>query len=98
MFAIIGIVNRLRRRHRRVPDGEGPYRGPGAAGGADHSRQERRSRHALLVANPIHILEGILGGLTGVLKGSKFDKKRYLEHALKMMLAVSEQGCVRRAC
>ena len=38
----------------------------------------------LLVANPIHILKGILGGLTGALKGSKFDKKRYL-NTLKMM-------------
>jgi chemotaxis protein MotA len=38
----------------------------------------------LLVANPVHILKGIGGGLTGVLKGSKFDKKRYL-NTLKMM-------------
>ncbi len=38
----------------------------------------------LLVANPVHILKGIAGGLTGVLKGSKFDKKRYLD-TLKMM-------------
>jgi len=38
----------------------------------------------LLVANPVHILKGIAGGLTGVLKGSKFDKKRYL-NTLKMM-------------
>jgi chemotaxis protein MotA len=38
----------------------------------------------LLVANPLHILKGIMGGLTGVLKGSKFDKKRYL-NTLTMM-------------
>jgi len=38
----------------------------------------------LLVANPLHIIKGILGGLTGVLKGSGFDKKRYLS-TLKMM-------------
>ncbi len=38
----------------------------------------------LLVANPMHILKGILGGLKGVLGGSKFDKKRYL-NTLKMM-------------
>ncbi len=38
----------------------------------------------LLVANPVHILKGIAGDLTGVLKGSKFDKKRYLS-TLKMM-------------
>jgi chemotaxis protein MotA len=38
----------------------------------------------LLVANPIHILKGIVSGLMGVLKGSKFGKDRYL-NTLKMM-------------
>ena len=38
----------------------------------------------LLVANPIHIIKGIVGGLLGVLKGSKFGKARYLS-TLKMM-------------
>jgi chemotaxis protein MotA len=38
----------------------------------------------LLVANPIHILKGIVGNLTGILKGSPFDKTRYLS-TLKMM-------------
>jgi chemotaxis protein MotA len=38
----------------------------------------------LLVANPLHIIKGVAAGLMGVLKGSKFDKKRYL-NALKMM-------------
>jgi chemotaxis protein MotA len=38
----------------------------------------------LLVANPIHILKGVVAGLIGVLKGSKFDKKLYLS-TLKMM-------------
>lgn len=38
----------------------------------------------LLVANPMHILKGIMGGLTGVLSGSKFNKARYLS-TLKMM-------------
>jgi flagellar motor component MotA len=38
----------------------------------------------LLVANPVHILKGILGGLKGVLAGSKFNKERYL-NSLKMM-------------
>ena len=38
----------------------------------------------LLVANPIHIIKGILAGLMGVLKGSPFNKARYLS-ALKMM-------------
>jgi chemotaxis protein MotA len=38
----------------------------------------------LLTANPIHILKGIISGLTGVLKGSPFDKNRYLS-TLKMM-------------
>jgi chemotaxis protein MotA len=38
----------------------------------------------LLVANPIHIIKGVVAGLLGVLKGSQFDKKRYL-NTLKMM-------------
>jgi chemotaxis protein MotA len=38
----------------------------------------------LLIANPMHIIKGMVGGLTGVLGSSKFDKKRYLE-TLKMM-------------
>lgn len=38
----------------------------------------------LLVANPMHIIKGVVAGLMGVLKGSSFDKKRYLS-TLKMM-------------
>jgi len=38
----------------------------------------------LLVANPLHILKGILAGLMGVLRGSKFNRQRYL-NLLKMM-------------
>ena len=38
----------------------------------------------LLVANPIHIIKGIMAGLMGVLKGSKLGKDRYLS-TLKMM-------------
>jgi chemotaxis protein MotA len=38
----------------------------------------------LLVANPLHILQEIVSGLLGVLKGSSFGKERYLE-TLKMM-------------
>ena len=38
----------------------------------------------LLVANPLHILKEIVGGLTGVLASSKFGKDRYL-NTLKMM-------------
>src|ERR1700689_5614575 len=38
----------------------------------------------LLVANPLHIIKGVVAGLMGVLKGSKFDKNRYLS-TLKMM-------------
>jgi chemotaxis protein MotA len=38
----------------------------------------------LLVANPLHIIKGIVGGLTGVLSGSKFGTDRYLS-TLKMM-------------
>lgn len=42
------------------------------------------STGTLLVANPIHILKGILSGLIAVLGGSKFGKQRYLD-TLKMM-------------
>jgi len=38
----------------------------------------------LLVANPMHIIKGVVAGLMGVLKGSKFSKQRYLS-TLKMM-------------
>lgn len=38
----------------------------------------------LLIANPLHILQAIAGGVMGVLKGSPFDEKRYL-NTLKMM-------------
>ncbi len=38
----------------------------------------------LLVTNPLHIIKGIVAGLTGVLKGSSFEKARYLS-TLKMI-------------
>src|ERR1700686_671685 len=38
----------------------------------------------VLMANPLHILKKIPGGLGGVFGGSKFTKQRYLE-TLKMM-------------
>jgi chemotaxis protein MotA len=38
----------------------------------------------LLVANPMHIIKGVAGGLVGALKGSHFGKDRYLS-TLKMM-------------
>jgi len=38
----------------------------------------------LLVANPTHVIKDIMAGLMGVLKGSPFDKARYL-NTLKMM-------------
>jgi chemotaxis protein MotA len=38
----------------------------------------------LLIANPLHIIKGLVGGLTGVLKGSPYNKQRYL-NTLKMM-------------
>jgi chemotaxis protein MotA len=38
----------------------------------------------LLIANPMHILKGIVASLKGVLAGSKLDKGRYL-NLLKMM-------------
>jgi chemotaxis protein MotA len=38
----------------------------------------------LLIANPLHIIKGVAGGLPGVLKGSKYNKNFYME-SLKMM-------------
>ncbi len=38
----------------------------------------------LLIANPLHTLKAVLHGVLKVLKGSSFNKKRYLD-ALKMM-------------
>jgi len=38
----------------------------------------------VLIANPMHILKGIIAGLVGVFRGSSFGKARYLE-TLKMM-------------
>jgi chemotaxis protein MotA len=38
----------------------------------------------MLAANPLHVLKRLVGGLTGVLKGSKYSKSRYVE-LLKMM-------------
>jgi chemotaxis protein MotA len=38
----------------------------------------------VLIANPLHIIKQIVGGVMGVLGGSKFTKARYLE-SLKMM-------------
>jgi chemotaxis protein MotA len=41
----------------------------------------------LLIANPIHILKKIAGGVAGVLKGTEFTPQRYLD-SLKMMYEV----------
>src|SRR5579864_3740256 len=38
----------------------------------------------VLISNPLHILKQIVGGITGVFKGSPFTKQRYLD-TLKMM-------------
>jgi chemotaxis protein MotA len=38
----------------------------------------------MLAANPMHVIKKIIGGLTGVLSGSKYSKARYIE-SLKMM-------------
>jgi len=38
----------------------------------------------VLIANPLHILKEIVGGISGILGGSKFTKQRYLE-SLQMM-------------
>ena len=41
----------------------------------------------MLVANPMNVLKGIIGGITKVIGGSKFSKKRYVE-TLRMMFHV----------
>jgi chemotaxis protein MotA len=38
----------------------------------------------LLIANPMHVLKAVFGGIMGTLSGSKYDKATYLE-TLKMM-------------
>ena len=38
----------------------------------------------VLIANPLHILKAIVGGITGVFGGSKYGKEKYLE-TLKML-------------
>ena len=38
----------------------------------------------VLIANPLHILKKMVGGLTGLLKGSPYGKAKYLE-SLKML-------------
>src|SRR5271156_558458 len=38
----------------------------------------------LLIANPLHVLKGIVGGITGAFGGSKYGKAKYLE-TMKMM-------------
>ncbi|MCU0246504.1 MAG: flagellar motor stator protein MotA, partial [Bryobacter sp.] len=38
----------------------------------------------LLIANPLHIIKGLVGGMISILKGSPYNKKFYLD-ALKMM-------------
>jgi len=38
----------------------------------------------LLIANPLHIIKQLVGGITGVLKGSPYNKQRYI-NTLKMM-------------
>jgi chemotaxis protein MotA len=38
----------------------------------------------LLIANPLHVLKGIMGGVTGAFGGSKYGKAKYLE-TLKML-------------
>jgi chemotaxis protein MotA len=38
----------------------------------------------VLIANPLHILKQIAGGITGVFRGSRFTKQRYLD-TLKMI-------------
>jgi chemotaxis protein MotA len=45
----------------------------------------------LLVANPLHILRQIAGGIGGVFKGSKYTKPMYLD-SLKMIYELTNRG------
>jgi chemotaxis protein MotA len=38
----------------------------------------------VLIANPLHILKKIIGGITGVFGGSKYGKPKYME-SMKML-------------
>lgn len=44
----------------------------------------------MMVANPMHILKGILSGLKGVLSGSKLTKQRYLDLLQMMYLLLNK--------
>lgn len=44
----------------------------------------------MMVANPLHILKGILTGLKGVLSGSKFTKQRYMDLLQMMYLLLNK--------
>ena len=39
----------------------------------------------VLIANPLHILKKLVGGITGALKGSPYGKAKYME-SMKMLL------------
>ena len=43
----------------------------------------------MLIANPLHILKQIAGGIGGVFGGSKYTKQAYLD-SLKMMYDLLE--------
>src|SRR5450755_2198148 len=45
----------------------------------------------VLIANPLHILKQIVGGIVGVIGGSKFTSKRYLD-TLKMLYDLFSRG------
>ena len=50
----------------------------------------------ILIANPLHILKQIAGGVGGVFGGSKFTKQRYLSRHPQDGLRPAEQGTARR--
>ena len=45
----------------------------------------------VLIANPLHVLKQILGGVAGVFGASKFDKQRYID-SLKMMYELLQKA------
>ena len=82
MFAIIGIVVVFGCVVAGYLMEHGNHPSAHPARGIDHHRRRRRGH--LLVANPLHIIKKIAGGIGGVFGSSKFGKQTYID-TLKMM-------------
>jgi chemotaxis protein MotA len=72
----------FRLRHRRFSDGAWQSPRPDPASRTGHNRWS--GDRNLLIANPLHILKQIGGGIGGVFGGSKYTKQAYID-SLKTM-------------